>query len=741
MVHTVFVLFAALICLCQSQDYTVFTAKVKVTKDTYNNGYYTGDFYYDPVEGGFNIKLSNAKDYTEIHDYAKSSNYGRSGVYTNQYVYKKTNECGCEAGQLLYAQVPLKGSDSTAWTKTSTVEKIENVDCTKYDAKLSNNYFKSYWETAAGVPCKLLDVSDRALILTNVVASTSSAVANFLKTPSDCKCGKPIDIVVSIDRSGSINYGEWLQEKDFLLAFSQNFEYSNLAANLAVVNWNLNRWTSLPLVVGKTETAVSTSISNMGCCGGVVPSKHTDTCCCCNTPIGGGLYAAGQELLTSPRPTATKIILLITDGCQNHYYDPIDDKAYKCPNSDVCTKDLSTNYDAVKKQIMDKFKQDVKILVIGVGDDKSICQEELEIVAGDPANVFRAQSFDELGTLLNQISATACELSVNPCSATCCGVCACGTCITPDACQDPDPCTIASISTTNGGCCSTSPRDCPGAPCKIGSCDSATGCVLDDAPCPADTNCDVYACDITSEACVATRVDKPECAEGCKADDECSDLPFSCTTKRCDIATGECKWDPIDCSANDDACTTYKCDKPTSSCVNETIVCNDNNPCTDDTCDPKTGCVFTDVVCTVPDDAEDKCLIPFCDPKLRGCSNDRKNCDDYVPDKSEIDDTKDADCFTYNCEADTGDCGVTDICVIAPPSTGLSETETAVAASLGAAATAGIAVGGVLLLAGIGAGGAYAAGLGGGAGAAVTTMNNPMYQGTGLTGESALYKA
>jgi len=53
--------------------------------------------------------------------------------------------------------------------------------------------------------------------------------------------------------------------------------------------------------------------------------------------------------------------------------------------------------------------------------------------------------------------------------------------------------------------------------------------------------------------------------------------------------------------------------------------CNDNNECTNDYCDPNTGCYHSDKSACCDDDNE--CTTDSCDPIL-GCLNIPVDCDD-----------------------------------------------------------------------------------------------------------------
>ena len=94
--------------------------------------------------------------------------------------------------------------------------------------------------------------------------------------------------------------------------------------------------------------------------------------------------------------------------------------------------------------------------------------------------------------------------------------------------------------------------------------------------------------------------DETENCGTCPADCGCDDHN-ACTADSC--TNGGCTHDPIqgcclsdtDCPAATNCTTASTCDLATNTCTAGTAVdCNDNNPCTDDSCDPATGCVNVD---------------------------------------------------------------------------------------------------------------------------------------------------
>lgn len=196
-------------------------------------------------------------------------------------------------------------------------------------------------------------------------------------------------------------------------------------------------------------------------------------------------------------------------------------------------------------------------------------------------------------------------------------------------CDDNDACTTMDMCAW-GKCMGGPPVNCDDLnPCTADSCDSQNGCLHT----PSSGSCDDGDACTTDDRCVDGK-----CIGGSqlKCDDE-----NVCTTDSCDSLkgclhqenTGPC--DDKDLCTVGDKCVAGKCES------GEKLDCDDGNPCTDDSCDPKSGCVHANNtvpcddgnVCTTKDtckdgvcvggslvDCDDKeqCTRDTCDP-LKGC--------------------------------------------------------------------------------------------------------------------------
>jgi len=158
-------------------------------------------------------------------------------------------------------------------------------------------------------------------------------------------------------------------------------------------------------------------------------------------------------------------------------------------------------------------------------------------------------------------------------------------------------------------------------------CGSSDPCCGSTDPCCGSTN----PCCSSTDPCCGNP--DPCCGVDCDDNDPC-------TTDRCDAADGSCNNDPIVCPEG------RTCDPDTGACVPCTADsdCNDDNPCTDDTCDASGNCVFTPNdanscddgdVCNGPETCQagtcvsgtpldcndgDPCTDDSCDP-ISGCAN------------------------------------------------------------------------------------------------------------------------
>jgi hypothetical protein len=117
-------------------------------------------------------------------------------------------------------------------------------------------------------------------------------------------------------------------------------------------------------------------------------------------------------------------------------------------------------------------------------------------------------------------------------------------------------------------------------------------------------------------------------------DGGCIETINDCTL--CEVSPGV----PVDCGTSNDKCDIIFCDLATGLCETDTVECDDNNPCTNDDCDPSTGtCVYVPISCPAI-----ACSTVTCNPSTGQCDYVDVNCDDNSV------------CTTDSCNSGTGEC-------------------------------------------------------------------------------------
>ena len=267
-------------------------------------------------------------------------------------------------------------------------------------------------------------------------------------------------------------------------------------------------------------------------------------------------------------------------------------------------------------------------------------------------------------------------------------------------CEEGTPCDDGNACTINDTCingvCAGTPLVCDdGNSCTTDSCDPATGCVYTNNSSPCD---DLNPCTINDVCingiCKGTPV---ICDDGDPCtDDDC--VPgvgcvFINNSSACDdgdpctendqCVNGVCQGTPIDCD-DGNPCSVDEC-LPDGSCshtfsdgcpcddgslctINDVylngvcagtpIICDDGNSCTTDSCDPATGCVYTNNSspcddlnpCTI----NDVCINGICKGTPVICDDgDPCTDDDCVPGVGCVF-TPISSCYTVDNESDTG---------------------------------------------------------------------------------------
>jgi hypothetical protein len=248
-------------------------------------------------------------------------------------------------------------------------------------------------------------------------------------------------------------------------------------------------------------------------------------------------------------------------------------------------------------------------------------------------------------------------------------------------CEDDNPCTANSCDpkvgctfTYKGGACDDGNPCTTNDACQQGVCaGTATGC-----ECNSDIDCKAFEdgdlcngtlkCDKAAPPykCVVNALTVPDCKLPPGAD-------ATCSKAQCVPATGQCLAAPANegmiCNDNNLCTVNEICTG--GSCTGQLKPCNDANPCTDDQCNPLTGCQYT--YNTNPCDDGNQCTIG--DACQGGACvggsglpcNDNNPCtsDSCVPGKGCTHANNAAPCTDSN-ECTTSDTCVAGVCVGGP---------------------------------------------------------------------------
>ena len=264
-----------------------------------------------------------------------------------------------------------------------------------------------------------------------------------------------------------------------------------------------------------------------------------------------------------------------------------------CDDGVPCTKDscsLKSGACANDAAALDGTACDADGSVCTAGD---VCASGTCVVGGkvscEDGNACTSDTCDPKAGCLNAAITGACNADDNACTVDACaaGKCAAGP---AKACNDSNACTSDLCDLKTGQCGYTVLADgiscdanatagCNPVACKAGSCLPATP-----PNCNDGNVCTVDAC--TDSGCLPG-------APGCVPKAECAHM----------AATGACDADGSVCTVSD-ACAGGAC---VAGALNS---CDDANPCTDDSCDAKTGCAHTPNTASCTDG--DPCTADTC---------------------------------------------------------------------------------------------------------------------------------
>ncbi len=366
------------------------------------------------------------------------------------------------------------------------------------------------------------------------------------------------------------------------------------------------------------------------CQGGICAPGGTSPCATDNPCLLAVCSPASADCATKLRPDG----FACSDG-------------KPCTSGDACAKGLCVGKAACNDGntcTADACGADGKCAFVAQGSGK--CDDGDKCTGGDACSA---------GVCSGSAVATLCD-DDNPCSTdTCDKAAGCkhgnvsdgAACNDGLACNGSDSCQSGACSQHSGACkACANDSDCTseddGNPCNgkvvcdklVCALDAKSVVVCDHAN---DTACGVATCDSKSGKCAAvTLADGATCSDGsaCTQNDTCKagnctgtgscDDSNPCTTDAC--GGQGCTHAAKTGTACDDgsACTTGDACSDKGACAGAAKVCDDANSCTDDSCDPKTGCATANntASCQLPACKQGLCSSGTCgDAGKTGCDD------------------------------------------------------------------------------------------------------------------------
>jgi hypothetical protein len=321
----------------------------------------------------------------------------------------------------------------------------------------------------------------------------------------------------------------------------------------------------------------------------------------------------------------------------------------KCDGAGTCQVGTPVNCDDLNSCTVDVCDQTAGACkntnLTSACDDGSACTKS-DVCAGgscvgtaiscDDGSVCTADSCDKVKGC-QHVNLTGSCSDNNPCTSN--DTCSAGNCAggSTTSCDDSNPCTSDfcdttfgcghtnnNISCSDGNSCTTGDA-CSGGTCVSGTnqcaCQADGDCPATTTPCAGQFMCDKSALPYKCVTNVATKV-------VCDTSKN-----TACSTTACDNATGTCKTSNINESggcSDGSACTVG--DKCTSGlCISgATADCNDLNGCTNDSCDPASGCKHANNTASCDDGSActigDICGGGACVPGTTIICDDAKPC-------------------------------------------------------------------------------------------------------------------
>ena len=367
------------------------------------------------------------------------------------------------------------------------------------------------------------------------------------------QCFAPVDIMLVIDRSGSMilppDTQRLVNAKAAAITFLGEVDFSKDTVGLT----SFNETATLNLGLTNNQVDITNAINALKAGG--------------QTNIGNGLKVARQELVANGGDT--KALILLSDGSPNvNASGGFCVGSFKLNNS--CAKHALNESNATKLA-------GIKIFTIGLGVDNTT-ETLLKQIATTPGDYFFAPNSSQLESIYLQIAQDIC-----PCEGFDCSI-------------NSDQCNVGSCNLNTDQCefnqqpLSTSCEE-DGDKCTTQHCDGQGACLINDTvDVPAPQECKSFFCD-SNDGLIKENVTGFPLSTSCDTDQN------ACTIQHCN-GGGACVVNATVSVPPPEQCQSFFCDpndgliKPDIFQPESTPCSTDNNECTIQHCNGQGGCVI-----------------------------------------------------------------------------------------------------------------------------------------------------
>lgn len=596
---------------CQAQ--TAFQAHFSLQRtDDPTGGIVRGVMNYDPAGRRYRY------DYPD-RDYREIVRFDGEGAAARAWRYELGTHCesGCRATRLTHA-MPLYAYDPSVYhpagvdpgTGCSVFQAIDPFTTPVLELQLLPD----------GSPCSAR-WADGSLYRFENILTVDPSVPGLFEEPAECRNPERLDLLILIDRSASVSSERYEGARSRVVELLDRLTISPSQVNVALAHLDVGAELVLPFAEGTSRAAVQAALGSMTCtCGDTLDpllkpkelgGSAAPTCCGRRTSLAAALEDASDLFTAVGRPdqpdvplTTRRTVLVVTDGRSN----TLRDGTTPCSGR-TCRDDTAAALEELRQQ---HTSIDVQAL--------RIRSKKLKPSTFTGRGTLR-KADDVLAPLGTCSTAAWCD------PATCHGLCECGECTAPSACEPSDNSCFVNTIVPGGRVCELVPFDCLTLPgftrCDVPYCDPIDqACKKREYACPPSPqpDCMFRSCLPTTGECITDILPDPTCVDECESDAQCNDDNL-CTIDRC-VPTDTfrlCKFIPRTCD-DGDPCTEDYCTDAFEGCQSRpwpSTYCDDGISCTVDFCVAGAGCTSTPLPC---DDGQ-SCTTDVCDESSGYCSH------------------------------------------------------------------------------------------------------------------------